>query len=358
MKSELTPEGDPVDMHIEGWIVALTLAVVIGAAPASAQDRREIDHAEEPAGITPDLVAELSFAGMDLAPAALSRVFRWPDGGWGVSSNAFPGHIARFDNEGAPIGIVGNPGEGPGELGGEVFGVPVGEEIWIVDPANMRLHAFSSEFELTADRPLPGRVFSVTPAEGGSSVLVTGFLNHENRTAVVARLSLDDAADTFGGEVENAPDPRAQIHMAAQAANGEIWTFAVSGGATNVLDGANFQTVERLRLPEEGIDWGSPETARDPSQPRPAQLAGVAADANGYVWVTIGVPDREWTPEVGPGAGAEQLWDTLILAIDADRRRVVARARLDALCLPVGASRVSCVDELDERIRVLEFTLP
>lgn len=65
-----------------------------------------------------------------------------------------------------------------------------------------------------------------------------------------------------------------------------------------------------------------------------------------------GPPGSEWTPGTTPAAGAVGYWDTLVIAIDPAARTVVARGRLDPLCLPIADALISCVDELGETVRV------
>ncbi|HEX7049730.1 MAG TPA: hypothetical protein VF188_05910 [Longimicrobiales bacterium] len=341
-------------------VISLTcLLAMAGTTAAAAQDRRALADLSEGSRVTAHDVVRLSFAGLDLAPDALARVFRLPGGGWGVSAGVFRGVIQRFDRDGAPAGTFGRSGEGPGELGGQVFGVPMDDELWIVDPRNGRLSVFAEDLSHVGDRPLPGRVFSVAPAAGGRGLLISGFMygGGSGETRGVARISLDEGADAFGGPIEDDPNPRVQIHMAAETPAGEVWTVAVSGGAVDILKSDDLSLLERLRLPGEELAQVAP-TRGNLSEDRPApQLAGITADSTGLLWIAIAVADREWAPGLDPDDGAAKVYDTRILAVDPAERAVIGKVRLDDLCLPVEGRIVSCVDELGEAIRLVTLAI-
>lgn len=235
-----------------------------------------------------------------------------------------------------------------------MLGVVAGDELWIVDAANARLSVFDSTLSLVHDRPLPGRVRAITRAHDlDAPVLATGFLAAGDATRPVARLARDGAGDVFGGELESG-NARVSLKVAARDSDGRVWTFANSGGAVNVLDGDDLTIVERWWLPDARFRAEAPRRPERGKPPVPQAVGAVAADD--VVWLLMAVADEDWSPDVNPARdGASAYWDTAVLAIDAGRREIVARGRLDTLCQPAAPGLVSCVDELGEAVRILRL---
>lgn len=341
--------------------LAIVVLLLSGTMEVRAQDRPLLDDLRDGGSIVSEEVVRLSFDGLDVAPDALARVFPLPGGGWGVSSNVFGGSIQMFDRDARPSGSLGRAGEGPGEFGGQVFGLTVDGQLWVVDPNNARLTAYSEELEIEGERRLPGRVFSVAPSLEGPGVLISGFLQNGSESHGVARIALNEEGDVFGGHLADHPNPRVQIHMPAEVPAGEIWTVAVAGGAVNILDSSGLGSREMLQLPDEDLRVVADEGLRrgeDGGMPRPPpHLSGIMGDESGYVWVLYGVADQDWTPQVGPEDGIHRMLDTRLLVIDPDRRAIVGQDILDQLCMPMAGRRLSCVDEPGESIRILEMAV-
>lgn len=179
---------------------------------------------------------------------------------------------------------MGRPGEGPGKLGGQVFGVAVRDQLWLVDPRNARLSVFEVG-SLVRDR-LPGRIFAVARSVKGDGILVSGFLAAGGNQYRLARITLDPDADVYGGVPEEHPNPRVAIHMPAETKDGEVWTFAIVGGAVNVLNAADLSLVERWRLPGAKFgrvgEEGRPNRSGERAPPTP-HLAGVMTDDDGLI---------------------------------------------------------------------------
>lgn len=337
-------------------ILVVGSILLLGAASGHAQDRRVMEDRSRGEVELGREVAVLSFKGLDVAPDALAQVFELPGGGWGVSSDVFDGAIQLFDAEGEPAGTLGRGGQGPGEFGGQVFAVKVGGRLWTADPRNARLSAFDENLELEEDRRLPGRVFSVAPTAHGSSVLVAGFLGEGTGEHGLARMTMDEDQDVLGGHLEDHPNPRVQIHMAAQPSQEAVWTVATSGGGVNVLEASDLSVREHLRLPDEELR----ELAQEPlprDEPPPPHLTGVMGDEEGRLWILFGVPARDWTPDLGPGDGVHRMLDTRVLVVDPAESAVIGRGTLEEVCVPIVRGRISCVDERDASIRVVELEL-
>jgi hypothetical protein len=315
--------------------------------------------------VTVSDVTRLSFVGLPRAPQFDAHVFRLPDGGWGVSSERFASVIQRFDSAGIPVGTLGHHGQGPGEFRGTVFGVTVGDELWVVNPGNGRVSLFSRGLAFLRSRPLPYRVFSVSPARRGSGLLLSGFFHSAGSDTAgwrsVARVSMDNAADAFGGDVPDTPEiPNLESQFAAATAGGEVWTVATMGGAVDVLRMDDLSVIERFQLP--GVpraDELRPHVPGSrPRTPPSPEVAGITGDGRGLLWVLIGVPDADWTPEMRASVdGINAMIDIRVLAIDPDTRTVVGERLLDDVCFPAGGSIISCVNESDQVIRVRELAL-
>lgn len=342
------------ESHRSPPILALTALVALGwAAPLpGAQNRPALDDRAEVGRVTPNQVLILSFRGLDRAPNALTNVFRLPDGGWGVASMVFDGVIQRFDAAGQPTGLFGGSGEGPGELGtGFVFGVSTDSQVWVVDPANARMTVFSRALRLLSDRLLPGRTFDAAPATDGRSILISGFLPGSR---AIGRLSVNPGEDVFGGEILASPNARVQMQAVAETGRGEVWSISRMGGAVNVHRSADLSIIGRYRLPYADLTETQPVRPGS-GEPRPPEVAGITAGDAGLLWVLIGVPDSDWTPDVDLADGSDRVFDTRILAIDTAARAVVGELRLDPLCMPITDGHISCVDELGEAVRIIEL---
>lgn len=348
-------------------IVLSGLAAACGpgnASNASFQERRELDRLRVGGTVRVTELTRLSFVGLRHAPEPLARVFRLPDGGWGVSSGTFDGLVQRFDSIGTAAGTFGRRGEGPGEFGGMIFGVVVEDELWIADPGNGRLSRYSKDLGLLESRSFPPRVFSASPARRRSGILASGFFRPAGAGAVgrsVLRASLDERADVFGGRIPDTPEtPAVQVQYAAATANGEVWTLASKGGAIDILHMNDLSLADRFRLP------GVPRAEEIPprlsmigsDEPPSPQVIGISADAHGLLWVLIAVADANWTPELDDDVdGIIAMIDTRVLAINTRARAVIGETLLDEVCLPAGGSLISCVYDFDQVIRVRNLGL-
>lgn len=336
------------------WLSIVVMSLAL-AGSADAQEREVIRFANRIGSLESQVVARLSFTRLDIAPHVLARVFRLNDGGWGVSSTTFDGVVQTFDPMGNPEHSFGRRGAGPGEFAGEVFGIGDAAALWIIDPGNARMSAFSRDLTLLHDRTLPGKVFFVSRSDDDGAVLVTGLFPGPDRGYTIARVSRDQERDVFGGRADSNPNTRVLVHIPVQVA-GEVWTFAVSGGAVNILRSSDLTGAAGLRFAEESMTRIAEEGRRNPSEPPPSQVAGVSADGP-YVWLTVGVADKDWRPGMSPRDGVHRLFDTRVIVIDVRTRTVIGQGRLPELCLPVDHRLISCVDELGEEIRIIELNL-
>lgn len=157
-----------------------------------------------------------------------------------------------------------------------------------------------------------------------ATLTLSGFFNRPDGPKTLSRAGLDADRDVFGGELASNPNPKVQARM-----------------------------VDRLRLPGDMFERIDPPGPRGRGLPPAPEVGGVTAGEDSTIWIVVGAPDRNWSPDLSPRDGVNRWADTVILGVDPDDRAVVVRGRLDDLCLPMSHGRISCVDELDERIRIL-----
>ncbi len=339
---------------------ALLLVLALGSACGEADDPAD---ASAPPEIRVSEVAVLDFTSAEVAPSFEARVFPRPGGGWAVSSRTFGGFVQLLDAGGLPDGQLGKEGSGPGELSGPVFGYPIDDEIWIVDPGSVRLSRFDAGGTFLDSRPLEGRVISVAPDFARPGLIVGGFFG-EDRS--VLRAGEDPSSDLTGGEIPQADDAQSQASMrqaagrqwqyAAMPGTDEVWTLSRGEGRVRIHD-STLQVVERFQLPLPdalgGIAW---ETSF-PEGAFPPEVSGLLA-LDGIVWAVTGIPDSDWHSEMTPGEVGIDGWaDTFLSAIDAASREVVATLRLDRVCLPAYGSTLACVDEVGQKITLMELRI-
>ena len=144
--------------------------------------------------------------------------------------------------------------------------------------------------------------------------------------------------------------------VAAEAPDGRVWTFANSGGTVNVLSREDLSVEQRWRLPGESYQTEAP--GRPTSGEPPVPQAVGALPGRDLVWLLMAVADEEWSPEINPARdGASRYFDTAVLAIDPKAPAIIASGKIDALCTAITDSRISCVDEAEEQIRILRLDL-
>lgn len=338
----------------------LSLLVVAGlihlaATNLTAQSSRELTFELGDVTISAHTIADLQFAGLEVAPDATARVFLLPNGGFGVSAGVFGGTLVFFDATGSFRATYNRIGAGPGEVRNHVFGVTVGDRLWIIDPLNGRLSIFSDDMALLNTRHLPGRIAAVARAFYDEAVFLSGLIPHEGGVVPVARISLNDEHDQFGGEIPNTTDPRARVQMAAETNINEVWTVSASGGLVTVLNSSDLSILYALRLPDETFVWDGAFDPLDPRSTLPAHVVGITADASGNLWLSVAVPDETKPLRDDMTAFEDEPFDTLVLLIDPKQSAIIAELRLNKLCLPVEGPLVSCVDEISENIQIIEL---
>jgi hypothetical protein len=322
---------------------------------ASGQDTlalRDGGHTE----ISTETMAVLSFRGLDVAPEALARVARLPDGGFGVTSRVFSGTVRLFSAGGTYLGSFGRDGRGPGEFGGTLFGASNAEYLWLVDGANQRIAVLDSALHVVAERSLNGLVVSVTPSRISGGVLASGRFVREGAPASMVWLAIEDESDRFGPPAAPSGDGNARqgLRLATDTSEGEVWSFAMMGGAISILDAESLALLESRSLGKAFQEVPPAGRLALERQPPPAQVGGVMSHKD-HLWVLVMVPDLQWEPGLTLADGAARFYDTLILRIDSRERRIAGRARLDAVCFPIQDSLVSCVDETNEQIAIVRL---
>ena len=342
-------------------VLVASALLLAGATRATAQEHQWLHDVSAKNVITSYTVVQLSLLGLDVAADVNVRVFRLPDGGWGVSGTASPRRVQCFSPAGAPRGDLARSERELRALDGDVLAVPIRGDLWVLDPRNARLSILTKELEIVGERRLNVRPFFVSPGGDSASVLVSGSAYVRGIYYAVARIALDSSKDVFGVPLGRNPLPASQWlikrRMATATSDSEVWAVAMSGGAVDVLRNSDLSLLTQLELPGEEMSreaqWQLTNFDRRPA-PR---LLGLGSDATGLLWVTFAVADQRWTSGMDPRTNVEKYFDTRILAIDTMKRAVVGTLQLDAVCMPVERNLLSCTDELARTIRIVALRL-
>lgn len=337
------------------------LALLVVEVPrVSAQDRQSIEDASAQSAIVTRTIAQLSFAGLVAAPDVRARVFRLPDGGWGVSSAQAVPPIQRFDAAGAHTGTF-DPSVQASGPSGDIFAATLRGELWLVDARNERLSTYSKELRLTAERRLDVHAAFVSPTLEGTSLLVSGSAYAGSTYYSLARVAREPRGDAFGLPLGGQPLPSSQWlirpRMAVETRGGEIWAIAISGGAIDIVRSRDLSVVRRMKLPGSDMAREAQWILRDLATPPAPRLLGVTADTTGVLWLCFGVADRAWKPGIDPRKNVEKYFDTRVLAIDPVKHAIVGRIQLDAICMSVERNLISCADTDDRMIRIVALTI-
>ncbi len=303
--------------------------------------------------LTADVVATLSFRGLDAAPDALSRVFVLPDGGFGVTSKVFSGSVYLFGPEGDYEGSLGRAGSGPGEFGGALLATSNDRTIWVADGTKQRVMTFDSTHRIVADRLLEGLVVSLSPSPWTGGVIASGRFEDTGFVASSVWIARDGGVERYGPPALD-PGPenaRARIVLSIEADDKELWSFAMMGGGIQIHDLESLSLLEHRALPEAFQEMAPPGRLEIDRRPPPPQVGGILSD-RGVLWAFVLVADSRWEIGLTPADGAGRIYDTMVLEIDARDRVVTGAMRLDRLCHPIRESLFSCVDEANELIRI------
>lgn len=339
----------------------LVASILLVAEPVLGQTQEPLRDNRTAGQVEVQKVATLRFQSLDVAPNTETQVFRLRDGGWGATSNVFAGIVPLFSAAGSPAGTLGHPGPGPGEFKTPLSGMVVGEQLWVVDPGNNRLTAFTSDGHVIGDRTLPGPVFWVQPAADRRGVLLSGYFGGPSGVYhTVGRVTMDKADDRFGGNTGTSHYAWVQQHVATETPTGEIWAVARSGGDIQILRADNLEPLASTHLPE---DLSQPERKGpiDISMVRPSPEVYGVFDSGETLWMLMFVADAHWRSGLDRRTvPVEKFWDTLILAVSTEERSIVGAKRMDQLCLPVLSATgalISCTNEGAATIDVSRLSL-
>lgn len=326
--------------------------VVWEPGAVAAQTPPALDVASPVGEVRMEEVAVLDFGGLPAAPDALARVTARPSGGWAVSGPTLGGPVYLFDADGGWITSVGRTGQGPGEFALPPFGVPIGDEIWLLDPGNARVTRVGPDGAVRGERRVEGRVMGVTSGAAGDRALASGgFPSGDGESGILMWIGPTPEEDLVGGEVRETENPRAQFGLGIDTGE-EVWAFAVMGGVVTI-HAPDLKVVDRATMPIEAMLEVPPAGPLDISSVRPPpQVAGVMRDGMGGIWVVTIVASERWREGVTPADGIDAIYDTRFLRIDPATRMLTHDGRTDAVCQPVGAGVVSCADEAGEAIRL------
>ncbi|HEX9691024.1 MAG TPA: hypothetical protein VGA22_02900 [Gemmatimonadales bacterium] len=340
--------------QLPGLLVAVSLVAVASVQGQTRQPLRD-DRTARPVEV--HHLATLRFQDVAaFAPDVLTQVVRLPGSGWGAISYSFGGSIALFSATGAPTGMLGRLGSGPGELKQARFAIGLEKQLWVIDNGNNRLIAFASNGSLIGDRRLPGStIVWAQPSADGTGLLLSGYFPNHHAVALV---TMNAADDRFGGDLGTSPNAYVEQHVAAETPSGEVWAVARAGGNVEILGADNLETLASTQLPEDVSYPVNRPGPVDVSRERPApEVLGVMVDADGILWIATYAADAHWRPGASPRDGVDRVFDTLLLAVSTPDRTIVGAQRLDRVCLAIVDGLISCTNEEAQTIDISRLSL-
>lgn len=267
-------------------------------------------------------------------------VWRSPEEEYFVSSNARPGTVLVFNENGLFLRSFGRKGEGPGEF---VFPVPFssfGDSLWVFDVGRPRLTLVLPDAIETYRIPfLPTEAISI---ESGFHVL-TAFARSPEFIGIPIH-TFDRAGGrlvhSFGNDRGLLVPANPLGHMRHVAASGRdrIWASAYNHYRVEEWTASG----ELLRSFDREAPWFQPwqqhEGPARVAEPHPV-LMGTRPGDGGLLWTFHRVADAEWAPQEPGEVGweghvrttalqKESLYDTAIEVIDTARGMVVSRIRV------------------------------
>jgi hypothetical protein len=276
-------------------------------------------------------------------PLAVERTF---DGHYLVVPSSRQGAVLLFDSTGSYAGLVGRPGQGPGEFGAVLAIRPGrGDSIVIMDAGNGRLAVLDRDFRPSrvARAPVVGGWFGVL--EDGRILILTGIPGSGAPSRDRLRLlspSMEQVASFMPGTASGPGSSVAALRRRMFVS--KSGTVAVSHNDRYVVEiwnvsGRHLSTLSR-----------NPEWFRLDPLDRPTSSAQAPAplleaprlDGNGRLWSVSHIADQEWATAVSTVpdlygravAGVEEAdrdgyQDSVVEVIDVARGVLLGSVRID-----------------------------
>lgn len=307
-------------------------------------------------------VATLGLRGGELG--VFRSAARAADGRYYVVSVESAAQVQVFSPEGEFQGFLSRPGDGPGEAR-FIWNLAVHGDSLFVYHREKRISVFDLDGELGRTFAAP---FALDAARLTPSMVV---INSDIRSQKRAGLPLhvvehDSLLQSFGSTTGffRADVPWASWRHLAPASRESVWAIRPTEYA---LEEWSIHG-ELLRELRRNASWFEPHTRR-PSfhsdTAPPPRVNDIQRDANGYLWILMGVADHNW--QAGLELASEhpdgrqyvpsdlnKYFDTIIEVIEPAGSRVVASGRMDAYAQSfVGEHRVVSSHILENMTPVL-----
>lgn len=260
-----------------------------------------------------------------------ARVARDSHGRYFAAPAKERGVVALFGQNGHVIRRIGRSGGGPGEFRSV-------RRPW-VGPGDT-LHVFGSPYTVFDPDLNPVRTYNALGDPHGFALFADGsmvlhtILYSETRIGLpLHKISPEGhIIRSFGSETRSydPADPFAALRAVAVADSGRVWSVPMNRYVIELWDTTGHNLMQLRR----DTDWFRPWTGYDEKAPyrsraRPLVTA-VAEDAEGRLWVMVGVADKDWRANSGAptDVSIHDVLDTIIEVIDPRAGRLIASTRI------------------------------
>jgi hypothetical protein len=261
--------------------------------------------------------------------APTSKVVRDSEGVLYVAPTYARGLINKYSPSGAPAGVLGRLGSGPGEHA-RITNLAVGphDSLYAFDQGNARFSVWAPAGDFARVGRIPRGPNDVIVLPDGRVVMQAWIPTPVHAGFPIHLLGRDGRVmRSFGSETGEfrIDDPFARFRALALGVN-----LSILSGRYNRYELELWSLDGRLQeryLRE--VPWFPPQNeAAPPPQPT---LRALTYDEDGMLWVLINVPDPEWDEELPSDASssavAHRMFDTVIEIIDPGTGRLLTSHR-------------------------------
>lgn len=315
------------------WFGRLGLLVWIMTSPVVAQ--QEISIPAEPSCTACSLTfTRIARLGGDTEAEGLigmrASVVRDSEGMLYVAPTYVEGVVNTYTPEGAPAGLIGRSGSGPGEHRDIIeLAMGPGDSLYVFDYGNARFSVWAPTGEFRRVGRLPSYPYEAIVLPDGRVVLQAWIRTPQHAGFPIHLLNRDGRlVRSFGSETGGfrPGNPEARFRALALTNDLSVWSGHYNRYQLELwsLDG------ELRRRYVRDVPWFAPRTEfAEPPQPT---LRALAYDEDGMLWVLINVPDPQWDGELDPDAQpsverSHRMFDTMIEIIDVSTGRLLVSYR-------------------------------